>query len=222
MQILQWVAWILSVPLQVLVLSCLIRGPYRKYPFVTIFVIVLILSTVIEVAGRFDNEYLSAAAKQYYWIDYSIKQLLLSSIVFGFIRRATRGTIHRDRVQRWLLIGAVVVSVISLFLHRKLNVDFLMTALARDLSFFSAVLNLILWSLLIRFHARDRQLLLVTGGLGVQFTAEAIGQSLRHLSPLTLSLGNIVLVSGSLLCLYVWWQAFRRPETGDGQPVPQG
>jgi hypothetical protein len=90
-----------------------------------------------------------------------------------------------------------------------------MTTVGRNLSFCSAVLTLVLWSLLILSKDRDRLLLLVTGGLGIQFTAEAIGQSLRYLAandaPRSLvPVGNLLLVSGHLVCLYVWFHAFQR------------
>jgi hypothetical protein len=39
---------------------------------------------------------------------------------------------------------------------------------------------------------------------------------LRQLSHSTLTLGNLVIVLSHLLCLYIWWQAFRKPPE---QPV---
>jgi hypothetical protein len=55
---------------------------------------------------------------------------------------------------------------------------------------------------------------MVTGGLGLQFTGEAIGQSLRQISQNHFSLfvlGNLIGGITHLLRLYVWREAFRRP-----------
>jgi len=90
------------------------------------------------------------------------------------------------------------------------NLNVWMTVLSRDLSFGSAVLDLLLWFLLIAQPKKDPLLLLLSGGLGIQFTGAAIGQSLRQLSPHTEVAGNLILVLSDLVCLYVWWQTFRR------------
>ena len=55
---------------------------------------------------------------------------------------------------------------------------------------------------------------MITGGLGLQFTLEAIGQSLRQLSrhrPAILLIANILVSVAHLLRLYVWREAFRKP-----------
>lgn len=82
--------------------------------------------------------------------------------------------------------------------------------MSRDLNFFSAILNLILWALLIGSKEKDFRLLLISGGLGIQYTGAALGQSLRTLSPTTTLAGNIVVLVSHFLCLYVWWEAFRK------------
>lgn len=209
MQILQWFFWILSALLQALVLTSLIRGPYKKYPFLTVYSTVLLLTTVGEVAALFGTGY-GATTSRYYWISDSIKRFLLFCVVFGFVRRAAGDSPRSGMVQRLLILGALTVTGVSFLVHRGLKIDFLMTNVGRDLSFLSAVLNLLLWSLLIRSRHRDRQLLMVTGGLGVQFTGEAIGHSLRHLSRSTVTAGDIILVTSHVLCLYFWWEALRR------------
>jgi hypothetical protein len=51
---------------------------------------------------------------------------------------------------------------------------------------------------------------MVSGGLGIQMAGKAIGHSLRQLSPLNPLAGDLVIVLSHLLCLYIWWHAFRR------------
>jgi hypothetical protein len=80
--------------------------------------------------------------------------------------------------------------------------------------FGSVGLTLLLWSTLIASKQKDDLLLMITGGLGLQFTLEAIGQSLRQLSrhrPAILLAANILLSAAHLMRLYVWREAFRRP-----------
>jgi hypothetical protein len=214
MPVLQWVFWVVGALLQALVLTSLARGPFRQYPFLTVYTLFLFLATVVEAASLLDAGFLSPTTRSYFWIDDSIKRFLLFCIVFGFINRSLKDSPNRAMVRRWLILGALLVTAISFLIHHRLNVGFMMTNVGRDLSFYAAILNLVLWSLLIRSHARDRQLLAVTGGLGIQFTAEAIGHSLRHLSRSTVALGNITLVTGHLVCLYFWWQAFRQKAPG--------
>jgi hypothetical protein len=74
---------------------------------------------------------------------------------------------------------------------------------------------LLLWSTLIASKKKDYQLLTITGGLGLQFTLEAIGQSLRSLSrhhPGILLIANLLVSSGHLLRLYVWREALNRAQ----------
>jgi hypothetical protein len=66
---------------------------------------------------------------------------------------------------------------------------------------------------------------MVTGGLGLQFTGEAIGQSLRQLSHhhhAILFLGNMLMSVAHLLRLYVWMEAFRRQVSPQIQNEPGG
>jgi hypothetical protein len=89
-----------------------------------------------------------------------------------------------------------------------------MTKVTRDLMFGSVGLTLLLWSTLIASKKKDDQLLMITGGLGLQFTMEAIGQSMRQLSqhrPTLLLAANILVSVAHLMRLYVWREAFRRP-----------
>jgi hypothetical protein len=87
-----------------------------------------------------------------------------------------------------------------------------MTAVIRNMSLGAAILNLGLWAGLIGRKDRDPQLLLLSGGLGLQMTGEAMGHSLRMISRTSEIFGNVVLVVAHLLCLLAWWQAFRKTQ----------
>jgi hypothetical protein len=95
----------------------------------------------------------------------------------------------------------------------------LRTKVGRDLSFVAVLINLALWTLLISRKSKDRELLMVTGALGIQFTGEAIGQSLRQVAAgmnrnhWVLLAGNLMLVLPHILRLYIWWETFRKSPT---------
>jgi hypothetical protein len=86
-----------------------------------------------------------------------------------------------------------------------------MTLWVRDIDFAAAFLDLGLWTLLMASRHKDTQLLLLSGGLGIQFAGEAIGQSLRYLFRWPLSPGDLVSLVTDLIGLWIWWQALRRP-----------
>jgi hypothetical protein len=102
-----------------------------------------------------------------------------------------------------------------------------MTPWTRDLNFGSAILDLGLWTLLVASREKDRLLLMLSGALGIQFTGEAIGGSLRNVAvaiygrtvqarPLILT-GNVLMMAADLACMYIWWRAFREARAGAPQ-----
>ena len=91
-----------------------------------------------------------------------------------------------------------------------------MTLWTRDLNFSSTILDLALWAMLLGSRYKEARLLLLSGAIGIQFTGEAIGQSLRHLFPWALSPGDVVALLANLTCLWIWWQALRAAPVGRG------
>jgi hypothetical protein len=113
------------------------------------------------------------------------------------------------------MLAVVGTIFLSYYVHSDAyKFSLLMTKVTRDLMFGSVGLTLLLWSTLIASKKKDDQLLMLTGGLGLQFTLEAIGQSMRQLSrhrPTLLLAANILVSVAHLMRLYVWREAFRRP-----------
>jgi hypothetical protein len=75
-----------------------------------------------------------------------------------------------------------------------------------------------LWGKLLASKKKDHQLLMLSGALGIQFAGSAIGQSVRQLTlgPLGRNsavalVGSVMVVLSNVICLYLWWQALRRP-----------
>jgi hypothetical protein len=160
-----------------------------------------------------------------YWFDETILQVLVYCVVMSLIYQATGRLRSRRIVRASLIAGAILFAAVSFLIHRNpaLNVGSFMTPWIRDLNFCSAVLDLALWALLIASREKDHRLLLLSGGLGILFTGEAIGESTRdlairsHSRPISL-FGNSLIMATNLLFLYIWWQALRaapaRPQPG--------
>jgi hypothetical protein len=80
--------------------------------------------------------------------------------------------------------------------------------------------------LLIASREKDQRLLLLSGALGIQFTGEAIGESVRHLAAVRRShsislLGSTLIVAADIVRSYIWWQVFRAPGASAQRGRPQ-
>ena len=204
-----------GIALQLLVIAALLRGALKKYRVLFVYVLVLFLTTVME-AAAFYNADLFRQASRYYWAIDAIRQVMIFLVVLSFIRQALGAGPRHVMLRRLLWGGVAVFSIASIILTRDPILGYWMTNLSRNLGFLAVILNLVLWAVLIQYRRGDRILLMVTGGMGIQMAGKAVGHSLRQLSPAAWPAGNLLLVLTHLLCLYIWWQAFRRsaPEGG--------
>ncbi len=218
---LQVCGWLIGLPLEILIIAALLRGPYRRFPFVFAYTVVNFLSTVIEIPSSVEyyrtGDYSAARAMAfYYWIDEGILQLLVLAVVISLIYHATSARQGRRTVRAALIAGAILFAGISFLIHHDSRVPtgVWMTAWTRDLYFISTILDLALWAMLIAARQKDQRLLMLSGALGIQFTGEAIGESLRKLSigsraHSAVVTGNIVIMLTNLVAMYIWWQTFR-------------
>jgi hypothetical protein len=200
--------------LQVLILHALLKGPYRKYPFLLANVLVVLITTIIDTAlYNFKSGTWAGTALMVFWIDDSIRQILLFVLVLSLVYQAMATGRKRAAVQRLLVFGSLILAVGSYFSLSDPRISVRMSAVIRNMSFCAAVLNLGLWAALIRTKQRDPRILMISGGLGLQITGEAMGHSLRNLwqiSRVYVTVGNNILIAAHLLCLLIWWQAFRK------------
>ena len=230
--ILQYALWVVGLGIQVLVIHALLREHYKKFPLVFVYVLTSLLTTVIEVSA-FTFAQTGARSMQrswrlYYWIDDAVLQALIYSVVISLIYKAMMRAEARTATRRWLVAGAFLIFLALFWMHHGpgKQLSSWMTLISRDLSFVAVVLDLLLWSTLIASRKKDHQLLMLSGGLGIQFTGSAIGQSVRQLSqgPMARNAalaGSVLVVLSNLICLYVWWQAFRKPDSPEA-PNPGG
>jgi hypothetical protein len=224
----QVIAYLIGLPMELLAIAGLLRGPYRKYPFVFVYVIADFLTTVVEMRVELSyhagNKGVEQALVNYYWIDEAILQVLVYAAVISLLYYAT-ASLRTRRIMRISLIGfAVLFAGVSFWIHFQpgnARIGEWMTPWSSNLNFCSAILDLALWALLIASREKDQRLLMLSGALGIQFTGEAIGHSLRNLSRrnrsyLLLNSGNAVGMLTYLAFLYILWQAFRTVNPSKG------
>jgi hypothetical protein len=222
-QVFQLVAYLFGLPLELMVIAVLLRGEYKRYPFIFLYAVVDFLTTVIEIPSSLAYFSRTAAATKFwarlFWFNERIMQVLVFLVVISLVYKATE---QLGRPRRTLLTGiicgTVLVAAISFWAHyydSTLVGPFgYMTPWTRDLNFAAVVLDLGLWVLLIGARQKDRKLLMVTGALGIQFTGAAIAQALRDMSPAVVTAAGEFQVITNLMRLYIWWQVFReKPRT---------
>jgi len=198
------------------ILHLLLRSHLRRYFILFLYMLVLLFTATVDGAfayGGVQSFGGYSAANIFYFNDLTrqtFAYVLVISMVFG----AARGSERFRWLGRWFLIGAVLLAGSFLWLHYDPErLVRWMTNVVRNLSLVGMLMTLALWMLLLIRRTKDRTLLLVVTGLGLQLAGEAIGQSLRLMSRSTITLGNLVVVSAHLMCLAVWFSAFRKRPT---------
>jgi hypothetical protein len=227
--VLQVCANVFGVPLELLVIAALLRGDYRRYPFVFLYAVVDLLTTILEIQPSMAYSSGTPEARhrwaQMFWFNEGIMQVLVFLLVISLVYRATKHLRPRRTLLAGTICGTVLVAAISFWAHYDPNLALgrYMTPLTRDLNFCAAVLDLGLWALLIGSRKKDYQLLLVTGALGIQFAGGAIGQALRGMSPGIVAAASDFAMVTSLSRNYFWWRAFRgKPQPPLPSVAPEG
>ena len=210
----------IGVPLQLLIIGALLRGGYRRFPFLFAYVVGDFMTTVVEVPSAVGyyrgSQWAAFAFPAVHWFNVVVMQVLVYAVVMSLIYQATGALRARRIVRASLIAGAMLFAGISFLIHWNpaLNRGSFMTPWIRDLNVCSSVLDLALWALLIAAREKDHRLLLLSGGLGIQFAGEAMGTSVLQLALSTRSramslTGSVVMLLADLVVLYIWWQALR-------------
>ncbi len=207
MPYLQWSFWIIGLGLQFLVVAALLEGAWREYRtafFYSCLLVVCTIADIVMVSTASQRAYI-----YYYWTSEVVRQTGLYAVVVSLVSHAIPNNRLRAALTRLLVSLAIIFWVGSLYIHEVPQLSLWMSRVIRNLSFCSAIANLALWFVLLAAEKKDTRLLMITGGLGLQMTGDAIGQSLRQISKATIRVGDIVLVLTHFLCLYIWWRAFQ-------------
>ncbi len=210
-----------GVPLQLLVIGTMLHGGYRRFPVVFIYVLAQFLTTCLETPLALsyyhtNDRHTGSRFARVYFTDEIVLQFLVFALVMTLIWQATSAARTKRALRASLIGGVILFAGISMLVHFDANVPMgrWMTFWSRDLNFGAAILDMLLWAMLIAKRQKDSRLLMLSGGLGIMFTGEAIGESVRnlqsHASALSLP-GSILVVLANLAFMYIWWQTFRAP-----------
>lgn len=210
MPYLQWTFWIVGLGLQFLVVAALLGGAWREYKTAFLYSCLLVVATVADIVMNAAFGKMTWPYVIYYWTAEVLRQTALYAVVVSLVSHAIPNNRLRAALIRLLICLAVIFWAGSLYIHEVSKFSLWMSRVVRNLSFCSSIANLALWFVLIAAEKKDARLLMITGGLGLQMTGDAIGQSLRQVSRTTTWPGDMVLVLTHFLCLYIWWQAFQQ------------
>src|SRR5947207_10675286 len=219
-------SYLVGLPLEVLIISALLRGAYRRFPFVFGYAVASLLASAVEtslfILGTFAKESRFLYVRTY-WIDEQVLLPLIYALVISLIYQASQPLRSRRIVRRAVIAGALLFAGITFSIHfdSRIKVGEWMTPWTRELNFCAAILDLGLWGMLIGSRSKDHRLLLLTGALGIQFSGEAIGESIRQLAQAgqhgMVSYGaSLGITATNVIFLWMWWQAFRKPPRKTG------
>ena len=202
---------IVSVILQLGIITFLLQGGFRKYPLVLGYSLTRLITSVLEVVIRQQQGHQAGLFRQVYYSDRVILNLVLFVMVTTIIYRLLEGNPRRSTVGKMLMgIVAVVVLLPFLVLSRPLTIHWL-DGMSQFLYFGSGIMTLVLWTVLIRSRPRDSQLLKFTMGLGVAMTGAAVAFGLHSWmnSHQFAWMPNLFLQVTHVMGLLIWCWAFR-------------
>jgi hypothetical protein len=206
---LQWSFWLLGLGLQGAVFLTLAHGPWREFPALFAYIAALAVTTSGEILTYTLLGKTSASFKNYYWSAELLRQTALFAVVVSLAVHALPPGRKAEAYGRLLSMFALLVWIVSMATHYSPDLGKWMTSAVRNMSFATGVINLLAWFAYAKAGARDTTRLMISGGLGLQMTGEAIGQAIRQLETSTNAMlaGSIFIVITHFLCLFIWWRA---------------
>jgi hypothetical protein len=208
------VVQIFSLVLQVVLLSfLLLQSYYRKYPLLFGYRLTYLATSILEVAlvhhfGTKTNPTYTIV----YWTDEVALDLLQFLLVIALTYRAMEGNPSRPAFGKFFAgIAVVMVLVPLLIFHRPLFSNHWFYQTSQLLNFGAGVMNLALWTALLGSKQRDAQLLVVSMGLGLAVTANAISYGIRVLGNRGVPhrFADALQTAADLGSLVIWCWAFQ-------------
>lgn len=199
-----------AVVLELLVIYYLVTGPRTRFPFVLVFCVVQVLIVFIDTLFSALIGSHTPAYAVIYWAGDMVAHAAILLLTISLIWQSLEQRPERRKAIALLSVAVLCFALFSAYTFHDLILGRWMTSVSRNLSFCEEMLNLILWTVLIQRRGSDYLLLMVSAGIGVQVTGEAIGHTLRlySRSPLVW-VPNLLVYVAEILCLCIWIWAFR-------------
>ena len=209
-----------SVVLQCSLVILLLFGPTRRYFVILSYSLLYLFTSVTEVLVMRYLGRRSPLYHQVYWADEIILDLVLFVMVIWLGYRATEDPKSPARSLRIPLLIVATAAIALPFLSSAplLSVHWYRFA-SQVLNFGGTLLNMGLWMGLIASKKRDPQLLLVSAGLGIAVTGQALYYGALLLTPpgWLRMIGDQLNVLTHILGVAIWCYAFR-PSTRKSKP----
>jgi hypothetical protein len=219
LQVFSYIVWF---PLKVLGIAALLRVGVRRYPLIFTYSVATFLFAAAEIplslASPSAGSANLGAYQRIHWVGEGITYILILAVVISLIYRATARVGPRRTIRLALVAGGFLFIAISFLIHydsAEQHISVWITPWTRDLNVCAAILDLVLWGLLLWSREKDSTLLLLTGGMGISFTGEAIATSIHTIGLMKKSYyiflsGHVVIILADAAFLYIWWQTFRK------------
>ncbi len=209
-----YLSTVLSTLLLIGAIHSMLGGPWRRHPVLFLYIcLTFALSAPMSIAFLVSGATWTGVSRSAYWVLSLSMQLCGVSLVLALLRRVGELRQGASRMVGWLSFGFLAVLAGSAAWHYEVfaagRPNRWMTFVSRDVALVSTGLNLLLWSVLLSNRNRDQTLLLVSAGMGLQCTIDAIGHALRFFPNELKDLGNLVISGGSILTSFIWFRIFQ-------------
>jgi hypothetical protein len=215
---------ITGVLLEALCVILLLRGSYRTYPFLFLSCLVMLFGAVAVGVSLRLTGINSVTYRHVYWtvdvIDYFARFLLVVALIY----QVTEGSVLRGALKRILPLVACAAVVLPFVLYHPFFTGRWFRHTSQLLNLSAAFMNLLLWTAILGRKNRDRQLLLVSVGIGISVTGMAISYGmLQFLSSDTVRwlpdmFKSFAETAGAAIWCWAFLPAVRR-EGGTPQPI---
>lgn len=163
----------------------LLRGFLPKYLVLFLYSAIQEVITLIDlVLVNGEEGRKSALYRNIYWTEEIVWDLSMFLLVSVLIHRTLEGRPEREFARKVLIIVWVTALALPFLLftsHPMFGTRWFNGA-SQVLNFGAAILNLVLWGALIATRNRDRLLMLVSAGLGINVAGAAIAWGVRQLA----------------------------------------
>jgi hypothetical protein len=208
------VSWSIGAT-QLATVVLLLWGPARKYGFVLGYCLLELGTSLAEIVVMREFGTKGRIFWRVFWTDEIVLDLLLFFILILLTHRAMEGSASRRGMEKLLgAVAAIVVSLPFVLYQGAFQKSAWFNHTSQLLNFGAALLNLGLWTALLRPGKRDRHLLTVSAGFGVTATGVAVAYGLRamiHTRGAAWDTANLMFglahLAGAMILCWAFWPA---------------
>lgn len=198
-----------GLALDVAALAIVLRREWRQYFWLTAYLVVLVLTTIVDAAGYAVHGGYTTATAQVYWINDSLRSLMIMVLVFTLVRKYLTRT--NPRLAFWVMPAFLALVAAEAIGRSGHGINRAMSYFSRDTSLAAALIVFVLWTAMMRTRHLDKMLFGIVAGLGVALAGVALGFGIKVISrsPIAQWGGYLAILIAHNLCAMVWIYTFR-------------